>query len=78
VSLGHEHWREISMALQDRIDYCAASAIGCRTVGLLPEAERWEERRDLAKKALEAVNRERHAPDPLGEALNMGDGSYRP
>lgn len=58
-------------------------------VALLPELERYHERQCTADHllpsqtktiiaALEAIKKQLEAPDPLGEALNSGDGVYRP
>ena len=65
---------------EEERDALAAKMIGIRT-HLYQEqqrAERAEFERDDANRLLKQGWVAAHQPDPLGEALNSGDGSYRP
>ena len=66
--------REALLTVLDQVDYTNGACGVTEMVGaVLPKNVIALAREALAKDKSDAVN-----PDPLGEALNSGDGVYRP
>lgn len=69
--LGHHDLHELSQNLGDSGDWECIRCLGAALCNALEQIE-------ALKRRVALLERQNTTPDPIVEALNSGDGSYRP